>query len=336
MRSSFALLLTAVAALAPRAAHSQWVALPSPTADTLRSAHFLTEDAGWVAGYNGVVRRTDNGGLAWTPQTSGTNLRLLAVRFVDANNGWINAGLYVARTIDGGANWTPLTIDPSALIFRNNGFPTSASVYWVPAACATCMTRWFYRYTVDGGGMSIEQTFDLVGSTAPFIDMHFVDADNGWAVGTSSLIRRISNASSSTPGFAFQNCNNCMSVTLNAVFMLDANIGWIVGNNGTIRATTDGGTTWLPQTSNTAAALRDVHFRDSLHGWIVGDGGTILATADGGANWVPETSTVGTALFGVNVQTTSVYAVGGDLATSTNGVALKRTDRLFADGFEGP
>ena len=116
--------------------------------------------------------------------------------------------------------------------------------------------------------------------------------------------------------------------------MLDAMTGWTVGNAGTIRATTDGGTSWGMQTSNTAASLRDVHFRDPLNGWIVGDGGTILATTDGGTTWTPENSTVVTSLFGVQAVSPNVYAVGGDLATSTNGVALKRSDVLFANGFE--
>ncbi len=332
LRVSIASVLLALVCAGDVAA--QWTVLPSPTAATLRSVDFIDDSTGWVAGYDGVVRRTVDGGQMWTPQNSGTSVRLLAINFVDANNGWINGGLYVARTVDAGANWISVTIDPSALIFRNRGYPSAANTYWVPAGCGTCMTRWFYRYTIDGLGMSIEQTFDLVGSTAPFLDMHFVDADNGWAVGNAALIRRITAASSAAPGFAFQTCTSCTGATLNGIFMLDANTGWLVGNTGTIRATTDGGTTWAPQTSGTLANLRDVHFRDATTGWIVGDSGTILATVNGGANWTPENSTVGVSLFGVATTPGVAYAVGGDLATSTNGVALKRTDVLFQDGFE--
>jgi photosystem II stability/assembly factor-like uncharacterized protein len=324
--------LGALVLAAPAAA--QWSPLPSPTADTLRSVDFAGDSTGWVAGYNGVVRRSVDAGQLWTPQDSGTSVRLLSVDFVDANTGWINGGLYVARTTDGGADWNMVTTDPSALIFRNKGAASAANTYWVPAGCATCVTRWFYRYTIDPGGMSTEPTFDLVGSTAPFLDMHFVDADNGWAVGNAGLIRRITAASTGTPGFAFQTCTNCMSAALNGIFMLDANTGWLVGNTGTIRATVDGGTTWTPQNAGTAVNLRDVHFRDAMTGWIVGDGGTILATTNGGADWTPENSGVGVALFGVVATTDAVYAVGGDLATSTNGVVLKRTDIVFADGFE--
>ena len=313
---------------------AQWAPLPSPTADTLRSVDFASDSTGWVAGYVGVVRRTVDAGAQWTPQTSGTTVRLLAVNFVDANTGWINGGLYVARTLDGGGDWDTVMIDSNANFFRNKGFPSAANMYWVPAGCATCVTRWFYRYTIDDLGMSIEQTFDFVGSTAPFLDMHFVDADNGWAVGNAALIRRITAASSATPGFAFQTCTNCLGATLNGIFMLDANTGWLVGNTGTIRATVNGGATWTPQTAGTAVNLRDVHFRDAMTGWIVGDGGTILATTNGGADWAPETSGVGVPLFGVVTTSDAVYAVGGDLANSTNGVVLKRTDIVFADGFE--
>lgn len=336
MATRYAIVIGVAALAASGTAQAQWAPLPSPTSDTLRALHFLDDRNGWVAGYNGVVRRTGDGGASWTPQVSGTNVRLLAVRFVDPNTGWINGGAYVARTTNGGGDWIPLTIDLTPLIFRNNGFPTSATTYWVPAACGSCnpSIRWFYRYTLDGSGATNEEFFDLVASSAALFDLHFIGADNGWAVGASGLIRRITNASSATPGFAAQ--TSTTSNTLNGVFMLDATTGWIVGNAGTIRATTNGGANWSPQTSSTGANLRDVHFRDALNGWIVGDAGTILSTTNGGATWVPENSTVVTSLFGVQALASNVYAVGGDLATSTNGVALKRSDLVFSNGFEDP
>ena len=335
MATRCAIVLGVATLAAAGIAQAQWAPLTSPTTDTLRALHFLDDRNGWVAGYNGVVRRTGDGGASWTPQVSGTNVRLLAIRFLDANTGWINGGQYVARTTNGGGDWLPLAIDLIPLIFRNNGFPTSATTYWVPAACSCNPSiRWFYRYTIDGSGATSEESFDVVASSAQLFDLHFIDADNGWAVGGSGLIRRITNASSATPGFAFQTSNT--PNTLNGVFMLDATTGWVVGNAGTIRATTNGGTNWGTQPSNTAANLRDVHFRDALNGWIVGDAGTILATIDGGATWVPESSTVGTTLFGVRALASNVYAVGGDLATSTNGIVLKRTDLVFSHGFEDP
>ena len=47
--------------------------------------------------------------------------------------------------------------------------------------------------------------------------------------------------------------------------------GWLVGGDGTIVATTDGGGTWTPQNTSTAERLAGVTFTDATHGWAVGD-----------------------------------------------------------------
>lgn len=336
-RSLLACALAATAFAGPVQAQT-WGPLTIPTAETLRSVHFVSEDVGWAAGYNGVVIRTGDSGANWTPQASETTQRILAVRFVDASTGWLAAGRYVARSVDGGADWVALTIDPNAAIFRNSIFPVSATVAWVPTVCGSCppAQRWFYRYTIGAGGAVSEQTFDLLASSAQFLDMHFTDTDNGWAVGTSGLIRRVTAASGNAPVFAPQASG--VAVQLNGVFMLDANTGWIVGNGGTILATTDGGALWSPQASGTMANLRDVAFRNALQGWAVGEGGTIRVTTDGGQNWAAEDSGVATTLWSVSAPL-SVYAAGGDLVASANAVVLKRAappDLVLRDGFEDP
>ena len=325
-------------ALASTCAYAQtWAPTPIPTSETIRAVHFVSEDLGWAAGYAGVVLRTEDGGANWTPQVSETtSQRLLAIRFVDGSNGWLAAGRHVAYTTDGGADWIPVTIDGNPNVFRNSIFASSETQAWAPAVCGSCVQRWFYRYTVGPGGSTAEQTYDLTGSSAQLLDMHFIDADNGWAVGTNGLVRRITAASSDTPGFAPQTSG--VVLQLNAIHMLDANLGWIVGNTGTILATTNGGASWTPQTSGTSANLRDVSFRDAQNGWAVGDVGTILVTGDGGASWDPEDSGVDTTLWSVSAQA-SVYAGGGDAANSANAVVLKRAappDVIYLDGFEDP
>lgn len=81
--------------------------------------------------------------------------------------------------------------------------------------------------------------------------------------------------------------------------------GYVVGDQGAILATSDGGATWSEQSSgmrpldpscNLGSAgeaiestctnvLRDVQFVDATTGWAVGSDGIVLHTGDGGVTW---------------------------------------------------
>jgi hypothetical protein len=85
-----------------------------------------------------------------------------------------------------------------------------------------------------------------------------------------------------------------------------------VGDSGNIVRTTDGGTSWTPQSSGTTAGLFGVSFTDANTGTAVGSGGTIFRTTDGGTNWTPQSSGTGHSLKGVSfMDANSGTAVGG-------------------------
>ena len=73
---------------------------------------------------------------------------------------------------------------------------------------------------------------------------------------------------------------------LNAVDFVDANTGWMVGDyvsNGEIWKTTDQGTTWELQYSNSFSSFKDIEMFDADCGWAIGD--QIYRTTDGGQSW---------------------------------------------------
>lgn len=64
--------------------------------------------------------------------------------------------------------------------------------------------------------------------------------------------------------------------------------GWVVGEQGTVLYTEDGGENWEAQESGTKLHLRKVQFIDHKKGWMIGEGRSeviILHTYDGGKNW---------------------------------------------------
>lgn len=72
---------------------------------------------------------------------------------------------------------------------------------------------------------------------------------------------------------------------VNAVFFLNASLGWRAGEAGEIFKTTDGGATWVKQNSGITTALQGIAFFDAQNGWAAGAFGAVLRTTDGGTTW---------------------------------------------------
>jgi photosystem II stability/assembly factor-like uncharacterized protein len=179
--------------------------------------------------------------------------------------------------------------------------------------------------------------------------VHFVDTQNGWAVGRNGTILHTSNAGASwqsqtSPsgqylasvhfadskngwavglGGLILNTSNGGSkwklqyqdrdLNLGHVFFYDSQNGWAVGSKGTILHTSDAGANWRPQPSGVDISLAGVHFTDSQNGWAVGSKGTILHTVDAGANWRPQDSKVNIFLAKVHfVDSQNGWAVGDE------------------------
>jgi membrane protein len=60
--------------------------------------------------------------------------------------------------------------------------------------------------------------------------------------------------------------------------------GWIVGDDGIILYSVDGGKTWLLNKWGTFR-LNDIHMQNARRGFIAADNGNLLYTEDGGKNW---------------------------------------------------
>ncbi|HOZ06821.1 MAG TPA: YCF48-related protein [candidate division Zixibacteria bacterium] len=93
---------------------------------------------------------------------------------------------------------------------------------------------------------------------------------------------------------------------------VDATTGWLVGVDGRIVKTTDGGTTWIEQASQTNRTLRAVDFVSRQDGWVVGDDGRVRRTEDGGTTWsLPLLAVTDRSLSAVEgVTARRVFAVG--------------------------
>ena len=124
------------------------------------------------------------------------------------------------------------------------------------------------------------------------------------------------------PQSGWRTQSSSTSNQLIGVSFSDVNNGWAVGGTGTIRRTTNGGTTWTSQTSGTTNALRAVFAINANTVVAVGDD-VIRRTTDGGANW--STISSGT----TNISLTSI-----SFANSTTGwiVGSSATIKVTGNG----
>lgn len=97
---------------------------------------------------------------------------------------------------------------------------------------------------------------------------------------------------------------------------------WIVGFEGTLFYTSDGGENWQSQDPKGKEDLYDVCFVDGQTGWIVGKYGTILHTTDSGENWVRQEKVTNERLFDaffLDAQTGWIVGTMGTILHTTDG-----------------
>jgi photosystem II stability/assembly factor-like uncharacterized protein len=178
----------------------------------------------------------------------------------------------------------------------------------------------------------------------PLRDVHFVDAQTGWAVGEDGIIFTTSDG-----GMSWQSQNSGIPNDLKnrndlqEVYFSNSQTGWVVGTSSLsgllapILKTSDGGLTWNYQSSQVAQGLWSLYFGDDQTGWAVGYDsdplgrkGVIIKTTDGGTTWSLQTSSI-TAnfvdFFSVHFINDQIgWVVGHQGGGSPSGLILKTTD----------
>ena len=140
---------------------------------------------------------------------------------------------------------------------------------------------------------------------------------------------------SAAQSFTWTSQNSTVSHTLNDLYFTSNQEGWVIGINGTILNTSDGGLTWLTQNSGTTEPLFSVFFANNLVGWAAGgsNNALLLKTSNGGQTWTAMTTGISSGpildvAFAPGAQ--AGYAITADsIYTTTNG-GLNWTNESYA------
>ncbi len=251
-----------------------WFLVASQSNSYLYDIFFLNENMGWYTcessqSYTGSIYKTNNGGMNWNLQmTTGQGVGLYEIQFVDSSNGWCigiegMGPCLLYKTTNGGFTWSTTQPEinlPFGLYFvdNNTGWiaggkikkTTDSGLSWVEQInidpyffsyiqFVNYITGWAWHTepsqvkkiykTINGG----ENWF--LQSELPVDNIYFVNELLGWAGGDMSIY--CTSDGGDTWDLQYSNPGNF----LRYIFFVDQNNGWVVGDNGTILYTPNGG-----------------------------------------------------------------------------------------------
>jgi photosystem II stability/assembly factor-like uncharacterized protein len=276
----------------------------------LNTLFFADQKRGWIAGDNGFVSHTEDGGRTWSQQPISTNEAINDIYFRNKDDGYILAGNHIFNTRNGGSEWREIRrfsadefggAEPELYSLRFSGKKRA----WIVGAASRrdVVVDSLLIYTDDGGTSWVRQR---VPTKEELIHVDFVSEQRGWVVGASGTILHTQDG-----GQTWTLQRSGTNSTLYHIDFRNERVGWIVGERGSILRTTDGGESWYAVVVPVRSTLLSVQFVDEDQGWVVGRGGTILRSGDGGRTWVRQESQTKQNLYALFIDKKNGWAVGG-------------------------
>ena len=252
------------------------------TTENLHSAAYLDQQYIWVCGRYGTICHSADNGVTWQKQESGTNEMLGSITFVDQQTGW-TAGVKgtILHTVDGGSTWA---------IQKSNTEFNILDLFFLNRELGWAVGENGLVLHTKNGGRDWKPQGE--GADSFYNDVFFVDPKTGWIVGEFGTLLHTRNGGNTwTP----QSCADLEATVaesdwdrplpaLYGTYFKDRRQGWVVGMDGIILKTVDGGKRWKRINSGTKKPLYSVVVGKEL-GWIVGNKGQYLMSENGGESW---------------------------------------------------
>lgn len=272
-----------------------------------------------VAGYDGKLMRTTDSGMSWKKIDTGTRNALYSVDFAkDNKTGWmVGQAAEILKTTDGGLTWKAQGGhiylsdecrqgggDPDATA-ESNKCPLAPlfAVSVIDANTAVAIgDRSTITRTSDGGATWVTSTLrppmpegedensQIAFEDPVLYDVFFADAQTGYVVGEfGKILKTIDGGKTWTEKEASLAGGDYFDVQeLPTFFDIDfrnATEGIVVGLDGRIARTSDGGETWAWAPNNVAAYDSPFYSVDLLPSgkvWAVGASGQVVTAEPGG------------------------------------------------------
>ena len=139
----------------------------------------------WVVGDKGFIAHTEDSGVTWKKQSSGTQTDFYSVCFFNSQSGWaVGHSTFIVHTEDGGRSWQP----------QETGIHAPITVLHA-TTFVSAQSGWAVGYPdlilhTDDGGHSWRNQYHGSSSVLPheFKAVTFLTPQSGWIVGYGGLI----------------------------------------------------------------------------------------------------------------------------------------------------
>ena len=322
-RRGFVALAATIALMGMSGCHKEEVWEPMLTqkvyvSDRFYDLEILGPKEAMIVGYNGKVLHTSDFGSSWDVVNSGTGNGLYSISFApDHKTGWIvGQGATIQKTTDGGKTWAAQggNIFMSDECRASGGDPDAtdeadkcplAPLFAVSVVdenhAVAIGDRSTLTITADGGKTWNTQTLRPVQTGAldenagiafedPVLyDVQFLNADVGFVVGEFGKILKTTDGGKTwhdkQGSLVGEQYFDIMELpTFFDVDFRNENEGYVVGLEGRVAKTTDGGETWQWQEHGVAEYDAPFYAVDALPGgatWAVGGSGQAIYAAPG-------------------------------------------------------
>jgi photosystem II stability/assembly factor-like uncharacterized protein len=282
-----------------------------PAGKDLNTVYFLDNKRGWVAGDNGFLSRTDDGGRTWIQQAVGTTDAINDIYFRSKEDGFLLAGNAIFVSHDSGTRWSqarrfaPTELSGATAELYSVRF-SGKKKGWVVGSISKNddVIDSILVYTDNAGDTWQRQRAP---SRTELIHIDFVNEKRGWIVGAHGVILQTIDG-----GQNWMTQRSGTTATIYHVDFRDERRGWAVGERGTILRTMDSGESWTLAASPVTATLLSVQFANEDQGWIAGRSGVILRSDDGGRSWIEQENSTKQNLYALYFSKKIGWAVGGD------------------------
>ncbi|MBI5921006.1 MAG: glycosyl hydrolase [Betaproteobacteria bacterium] len=266
----------------------------------------------WVAGNQGKIVRSDDGGTTWIHQATGVTAHLQSIAAWDPERAVAvgNDGTVVV-TSDGGKTWAKTSMPANvagAKLMRVRTYPGGKA--WAVGEMGMALSS-------SDFGVNWRST--TAGEDVSWNDVVFVK-DVGWLVGEFGRMQATRDGGANWKVLA-----SPVKSSLNGVYFRDEHEGVAVGTEGVLLLTKDGGANWrvLPK-------IVDEHLYDVLWDgsrWIaVGDKGALLTAGISGDKWSDLSRDAGTTWHTQVVGANGSYLLAGYGVTKIDIDRDKRTE----------